>query len=408
MRGTLRRRPGKKHEDMWELAVDLEPDPTTGRRRRVYKVFRGSRKEAERALSKLVQAADSEPAVDPSRETVGAYLERWLRDYVQANVAPKTRMYYTQVVRQHIVPRLGKKKLQQLRSVDIVEAERFWLEEGWLRTATQRGLSAKSVANMHRILHLALRHAVDWKLLAVNPIEGVKPPRWERKEQAWLDLEQAQALVHHLESTPAGTAVLLKLSTGLRMGELLGLRWREIDLNARSIALQQQLQWLDGHGYVMRTVKSHRSRRPVSIDADLVDVLRTHKARQNEVRLQAGDLWQPSDLVFANELGKFLTPDQVRRALFRALRDAGLPRIRPHDLRHTHASVLLRLRTPMKVVQERLGHSSYAITADIYSHVAPDLQEQAAGVFGAALRTHQSDSGASANDVRTAGSPPNV
>jgi integrase len=406
MRGTLRRRPGKKHEDAWELAVDLEPDAVTGRRRRVYKVFKGTRKEAGRALTRLIQTVDSGPSVDPSRETVGAYLERWLRDYVRANVAPKTRMYYTQVVRQHIAPRLGKKKLQQLRSVDIVEAERFWLEEGWLRTATQRGLSAKSVANMHRILHLALRHAVDWKLLAVNPIEGVKPPRWERKEQAWLDLEQARSLVSHLESTPAGTAVLVKLSTGLRMGELLGLRWREIDLNGRSIALQQQLQWLDGHGYVMRAVKSHRSRRPVSIDVDLVDVLRSHKARQNEVRLQAGELWQAGDLVFANEVGRFLTPDQVRRALLRALRDAGLPRIRPHDLRHTHASVLLRLRKPMKVVQERLGHSSYAITADIYSHVAPDLQEQAAGAFGAALRESQTDAGVSGSDSRAGGNPP--
>jgi hypothetical protein len=106
-----------------------------------------------------------------------------------------------------------------------------------------------------------------------------------------------------------------------------------------------------------------------------------------EIRLQAGEFWQAGDLVFANDVGRYLTPDQVRRALLRALRDAGLPRIRPHDLRHTHASVLLRLRTPMKVVQERLGHSSYAITADIYSHVAPDLQEQAAGVFGAALHS---------------------
>jgi integrase len=125
-------------------------------------------------------------------------------------------------------------------------------------------------------------------------------------------LDQARSLVHHLENTSAGTAVLVKLSPGLRMGELLGLRWREIDFSARSIALQQQLQWIAGQGYVMRTVKSHRSRRPVSIDADLVDVLRAYKVRQNEIRLRAGELWQQSDLVFANEIGRYLTPDQVR------------------------------------------------------------------------------------------------
>lgn len=112
----------------------------------------------------------------------------------------------------------------------------------------------------------------------------------------------------------------------------------------------------------------------MSIDSDLADMLRAHKVRQNEVWLKVGDLWKPNGYVFANDLGEHLTPDQVRRTLLRALRAAGLPQIRPHDLRHTHASVLLRLRTPMKVVQERLGHSSFAITADIYSHAAPDLQ----------------------------------
>jgi integrase len=205
----------------------------------------------------------------------------------------------------------------------------------------------------------------------------------------WLDLDQAQMLVAQLEATAAGTAILVKLSTGLRMGELLGLRWTDIDFDLHLIALQQQLQWLAGLGYTMRAVKTHRSRRPVSIDADLVDILRTHKVRQNEVRLKVGELWKPNEYVFANEIGEHLTPDQVRRTLLRALRAAGLPEIRPHDLRHTHASVLLRLRTPMKVVQERLGHSSFAITADVYSHVAPDLQSQAAGAFGAALHSRR-------------------
>ena len=301
----------------------------------------------------MVHVAETGPTVDPTRETVAEFLERWLRDYVENNVAPKTRMYYTQVVRQHIIPRLGAKRLQQLRPIDLVEAERSWLTEGWRRTIAKRGLSPKSVSNIHTILRLALRHAIEWKLLSVSPIENLKAPRWERKEQFWLDLPQAKTLVEHLETTPAGTAVLVKVSTGLRM-ESLGLRWRDVDLTGRAIALQQQLQWLAGKGYIMRSVKSHRSRRPISIDLDLVDVLRSYKVRQNDARLQAGELWKGNDVVSTNEVGEHLTPDQVRRALLRALKAAGLPRIRPHDLRHTHANVLLRLRTPMKVVQESL------------------------------------------------------
>jgi len=385
MRGRLRRRASKAREDTWELIVDLDPDPVTGKRRRRYKAFQGTRKQAEKALSDLVQEVVPGSYVDPSRDKLRAFLERWLRDYVEPNVAPKTRMYYTQVVRTHVIPRLGNISLAELRPVHIVEAQRFWMTEGWLRTRTRRGLSPKSVANIYRILHLALQYAVRWKLLAANPVDAVDPPRWERREQAWLDLEQAQALVQHLEATAAGTAVLVKLSTGLRMGELLGMRWRDLDLTTRTIALQQQLQWITGEQYVMRAVKSHRSRRPVTIDVDLADVLRAHKVRQNQMRLAAGEIWDAQDLVFTTETGHNLTPDQVRRSLLRALKSAGLPRIRPHDLRHTHASLLLRLHTPMKVVQERLGHSTFAITADIYNHVSADLQEQAAGAFGSAL-----------------------
>src|SRR5207237_8537342 len=137
----------------------------------------------------------------------------------------------------------------------------------------------KSVANMNHVLHEAFRHAVEWRLVSTNPMDAVRPPQWDRKQQSWLDLDQAQALVHQLEATAAGTAVLVKLSTGLRMGELLALRWSDIDFDLQLIGLQQQLQWLSGIGYTMRAVKTHRSRRPVSIDTDLADMLRAHKVR---------------------------------------------------------------------------------------------------------------------------------
>jgi integrase len=392
MGSRMRRRPGKKEagKDTWELTVDLEPDSRTGRQRRHVVTFHGTKAEAKRALAKLEESAGAGRIAEPNRETVGSFLNRWLRTYVDANTAPKTRMYYTQVIRQHVIPRLGNKKLQALGPVDLLEAQHYWLTEGWLRTKARRGLSPKSVTNMNRILHEAFKHAVEWRLLSINPMDAVKPPQWDRKEQGWLDLEQAKALVGQLEATPAGTAILVKLSTGFRMGELLALRWRDIDLNGGAVALQLQLQWLAGQGYVIRQVKSHRSRRPVSIDAELVDVLRAHRIRQAEMR-QRSQVWQMNDLVFTNEIGAHLTPDQVRRTLLRALTAAGLPRIRPHDLRHTHASLLIRLRTPMKVIQERLGHSTFAVTADTYSHVGQDLQQQAAGVFGAALHGTRSE-----------------
>src|SRR5262245_44107134 len=162
MTARIRRRPGATREDRWELTVDLPPHPVTGKRRRLCRMFTGSKRAAERELARLVHEGIDKTLVEPAHETVRSFLERWIRDYVETSVAPKTRMYYSQVIRQHVIPRLGSRKLRQLRPIDIVEAQRCWLQEGWLRTRTRRGLSSKSVANMHRILHLALKHAVEW------------------------------------------------------------------------------------------------------------------------------------------------------------------------------------------------------------------------------------------------------
>jgi integrase len=183
---------------------------------------------------------------------------------------------------------------------------------------------------------VAFKHAVEWRLLTTSPMDAVKPPQWEGPEQAWLDLDQARILVQHLEATPTGTAVLVKLSTGLRMGELLGLRWRDINLTGGTIALQLQLQWLAGQGYVMRPVKSHRSRRPISIDVDLLDILRAHRVRQAEMRQQS-TLWQMSDLIFTNEVGAHLTHLRGVPSSRRSARGMAAPPASPNAMM-VHAS----------------------------------------------------------------------
>lgn len=186
MASRMRRRPGKKvgGKDAWELTVDLERHPVTGNQRRRVVMFHGTKAEAKQALAKLEESLLAVTNVGPTKETVASLLDRWLRTYVDVNTSPKTRMYYTQVIRQHVIPRLGSKKLQGLRPIDVLEAQHYWLSEGWVRTRAHRGLSAKSVANMNHILHEAFKHAVEWRLLSANPMDAVKPPQWGRKEQA--------------------------------------------------------------------------------------------------------------------------------------------------------------------------------------------------------------------------------
>jgi len=380
MRGSIRRR-GKAS---WELTVELGVDPMTRKRKRRFVSVKGTRRDAERELTAVARAIDTGIAVDPSRETVGEYLRRWLRDYAQANVAPRTFDRYRSIVEEHLIPALGSVRLSALRPPHIVDAERRWLAGG--RKRGRGGLSPRTVLHHHRLLHEALRHAVRWQLLSVNPCAAVTPPRAMRKEMNSLDAEQAQALLSAARGTRFDVQVTAALYSGLRLGELLGLRWRDLDLDAGRLSVQQTLQPVRGGGVVFGPTKTHRSRRSVSIPAVVVERLREHRRLQVEARLIAGDAWEDSDLVFTDALGRPQPPGPLREGFYKLLAAAGLPPIRLHDLRHTMATLMLAAGEHPKVVSERLGHSTVNLTLDTYSHVLPGLQQAAAERLAETLR----------------------
>jgi integrase len=241
------------------------------------------------------------------------------------------------------------------------------------------------VANHHIVLHKALQDAVRvFRVLRSNPADSVAPPRWEKRTVARLTLEEALRLIDALEDHPYGWAIYVLLYTGLRAGELLGLRWREdVDLARRQISVQQQ--W-DQYARRFRDTKSHRATRPVSLDTDVVAVLHRQRVRQNEWHLAAGPVWEETGLVFTDEAGVHLTHGKIAYALETVLKVAGLPRMTPHGLRHTHATLMLKSGAHMRVIQERLGHATFAFTADSYAHVAAGMQESAAEKFSESLR----------------------
>ena len=240
------------------------------------------------------------------------------------------------------------------------------------------GLSPSTVLKFHRLIREALHHAVRWRLLAVNPADAVTPPRVERREMSVLSPAQAVALLVQARGTEFEAPITTALYSGLRLGELRGLRWRDLDLDTGRLSVIQSLQKVPGGGVVARQPKTHRSRRSVSVPAALVGVLREHRHSQVEARLVAGDAWEDADLVFTDALGRPLSETRLRWAFWRLLREAGLPRIRLHDLRHTMATLMLAAGEHPKVVSERLGHSTVSITLDTYSHVLPGLQAAAA------------------------------
>ena len=373
MAGTIR----KRGKESWELRIDIGRDPTSGKRRFRYQTVRGSKRQASEALTEVAHRRDTGTDVAPTRISVGEYLDRWLEDYASVNVAPATLGRYSQIV-SRLKPALGAIRLQALRPAAIQSAYRLLLGEG---------LAARTVLHHHRVLREALRHAVRWQFIAQNPADGVTPPRPARTEMRTLNPEQVQYLLDACKDAQFKSIITVAVATGMRLGELLGLRWADIDLDGGTIHLARAAQYLPDAGVTFRTPKTPRSRRSVALSRDSIAALREHRRRQLEARLAGVEHYEVLDLVFATPAGHPLKPYNVSGAFSRLVKSTGLAPLRFHDLRHTAATLMLLADIHPKIVSERLGHATIAITLDTYSHVLPDMQRDAAEALDAVLAT---------------------
>jgi integrase len=349
----------------WTVIVDIGTDPVTRKRRQLWRSVKGPKRDAEALLVQLLHERDTGVERPVGKLTVAEYLERWMTDYV-GSLAPKTQSTYHDIIQNHFVPALG--------SIDLVALRPSHIQS--LYTRLLHGLSARSVLRYHKVLHAALRQAVQWQLLVRNPADAVEAPRPERRQIRALTPAQARSIMAAADQTPLGAFVRLALLTGMRRGELLGLRWSDVD--EAEIHVQQTAQRIAGQGIVFRQPKTRLSRRSIALSPEAVAVLRAHRRRQAEARLLAGPAYHDRDLVFATGLGTPLEPGNVLRTWRRIVAAAGLPGLRIHDLRHGHATLMLGQGVHPKVVSERLGHASINITLDTYSHVLPGLQAAAA------------------------------
>jgi integrase len=275
----------------------------------------------------------------------------------------------------HVIPALGGYKLSKLRPADL---QRYY--------AAQLDLSRapSSVRKDHNYLHSACKHAVMMQLLVTNPADFVVPPRIVRSEMKVLDEGQAAAMLHAAEGTSLHMALLLAIGTGMRRGELLGLRWGDVDLEAATAAVNQTLQEAYGK-IVFKEPKTAKSRRRITLPGVVVDALRAHRAEQARKTLAHEPNWTDSAFVLAAPHGGPWRPSNFD-TIWRRFKTKQKLEIRFHDLRHTHATQLLKVGVHPKVVSERLGHASIAITLDVYSHVLPGMQEAAAELIDAGLR----------------------
>jgi integrase len=377
MKGHIRERsPGH-----WAIVLDIR-DPETGKRKRKWHSFSGTKREAQIERSRLVTEFAQGSYVEPSKTTLAAFLDQWLT-HIEPQVAPRTHERYKEIARKNLVPLLGQTVLTKLRPEQIATAYSKALRSG--RRDGSGGLSARTVHHMHRILKQALAIAVRWRMLAHNPVDSVDPPKVERRKMAALDAQKTARLLAHFRNTRMFAPVLLAVMCGLRRGEITALRWASIDLVRRQLSVVECTEQTT-KGVRFKETKSGRSR-TVALPAPVVDELRRVRLAQAEELLRVGVRLTDQTHVVAQVDGQPLQPNSLTHEFVRLLAKASdQPRIRFHDLRHTHATHLLSNGVHPKVAQERLGHSSVGITLDLYSHVLPGMQEDAAARVDAAIR----------------------
>lgn len=378
MRGYIEQR----GENSWRVVVDLGRD-ALGKKDRIRETVRGTKEEAEVRLAALILEVDSGCYVEPSKMTLGEFLSRWLEDHVQHSVRQSTYDMYETLVRLHIAPDIGHVRLDKLSPMDL---QSFIARKrtGPRADGKPGKLSSSTVRHIYNILRIALRCAVKWQVLARSPLDAVDAPRVERRPIRYWEPAEVSQFLRAARGERLYAAFHLALTTGMRRGEILGLTWKDVSLEASTVAVRQALV-RTSQGNKIQEPKTAGSRRVIALPHETVEALRRHKEAQAEEKDLFEEAYEERGLVFPSYSGTPLDPRNFVRTFERVIAIAGVPKIAFHDLRHTHATLLLQAGVHPKVVAERLGHTEIGTTLDTYSHVLPSIQRDAANAMSAII-----------------------
>jgi len=365
MRGHIKQR----SKGAWSIVIDIGKDPATGKRRQQWYTVKGTKREAESKMRELLDSKEKGTFVKPNKLTLGDWLNSWLQGYVKTNCSLRTYDAYQSIVKKHLAPGLGEIPLTQLRPQKIQDYYAELFKDG-------KGLSASSVLHVHRILFQALKYGMKQGVLMQNAADLADPPRVRKSVMRTLIPSEVARLFESTKDSPCYPIFFTAVNTGLRQAELLGLRWRDIDLELASLSVNQVLYKRRGV-CIFKEPKSEHSRRRLDLSPSLALYLRKYRAQREAEYILTGAPLSDDDLVFSKTDGTPVDPSTLTHQLGKALKKAGLPHVRFHDLRHSFASLMLLGGVHPKIVSEMLGHASVTLTLDTYSHVIGGLQKAA-------------------------------
>ena len=377
MRGSII----KRSKGSWTIIINLGRDPATAKRKQQWVTIRGTKKQAETRLAELLNQMDTGGFIKPTKETFGSFLQRYLDDYISTQIRATTLEAYQQRGK-HLIDGLGHIPVSELREEHL---HKYYREKS-------KTLSPGTLIKHHNLLRSALSQGVIWRTLTRNVAEAVKPPKVSRKEMRALTGPEVHRMLEACEDTAWHSIFHTLTWTGLRRSELLGLRWKDVDLILASLRVVQSVQRLNTGEFIVQEPKTASGRRTIALSPASCLVLREHREKQEADATLLGRQLAEDDLVFSHPDGSPRDPSTLTLAFRRLTRRVGLDGVRLHDLRHTMASLYLEQGVNPKTVAERLGHASVTITLDLYSHCLPGVQEAAAVQFDTAMEQAKSTS----------------
>ncbi|MCC8434478.1 site-specific integrase [Brevibacillus sp. M2.1A] len=367
----------RKRGSLWSFTVDIGRKGDGSRNQKTKGGFK-TKREAEQACAELITQLTKGDYLEPSKKTIQEAMEAWLQTILQSTLRISTYENYSKAILKRIIPALGNLKL---KDVQVDQIQSFYL------TLVKEGLSPEYIRYLHSILKSFFTYQVRLQNITKNVVALAVPPRIGRKEQRTWSINEAVRFleVAKEENQTYYIVYLLALYTGLRRGEILSLRWKDCDLNQGKISVCHTLYYSNQQFHFLEP-KTSRSNRLVSIPDSVVEVLKSYRLEQELHKREMGSVYENYDLIAANEIGQPINPRSLTGHFRRMIQKASVPKIRFHDTRHTHATILLKLGEHVKIVSERLGHSNAAMTMNVYSHVTSDMQKEAARKFETALK----------------------
>ena len=373
MRGSIRQR-GKKYE----IVVTIGTDPITGKRKQKTKSGFIRKKDAEKALRSWLTELDEEQYVESSKETLAEYLEYWFAAHYQKRIKETTAASRRYMMQKHLTDKnpVAKKKLAAVTTFDIDSLYNQKIDEDY---------SPNYIRKIHQMLNQAFEQARKWKKVGSNPVADASPPALKKEEMNIWSYKELHTFLNHCEEEWHKLTFLLAVYTGMRRGEILGLKWSAIDFSRKVIDVKQALVYVPGKGYTLSTLKTKNARRQIPISPQVMEALLSHRKKQDELKSLLEDHYDKQDLVICTHFGTPQDPQNILRVMKRIIEVSKVPAIRFHDLRHTHASILISEGVDLVKVSKRLGHANAKITLEYYAHLMPNEDDQVADIFDQAM-----------------------